>query len=542
MSTRRLLIALLFAAATNLVAQDATACCLTDWLFGRRATPYVVGYAPNGQPYVAGYAPYTAGFAPTAVATTPYVAGYGSGLTASPAITPVLTSGAYQAQRPAYFQNPSVYTGLPVGTNAQASYSVPITTPLNGTTPTSSYYGSSNQYPTNYSSAYAAAYPNTASPGLPITTTTPYGAPATTLPATQVAPLFPNAPRPSIRGGLSRFFGSLFGTNYTSSYYRAPVTYYRPVTSVDPISGSTVTVQSPCTSYTQQLQRTPYSSLQVGQSQPTFVQPSTGCGTSSTPGAYAPYGATPYDPSSPYAQTPQSGVSQAGAIGTTPGQFTVPIPSTSTVAPESYYNQPGYSPNTSPLSGSPTSPRSQPGASDAGPVDQPRLEANRQSESSYREEYRRSDEDRDQPQPSTDRSEDAPKSYWQLQNADDSTALIRPETRRSRDRQPQSDPMAVQNIPTFTGVEPIRGPEEASPWDRREATPVNRPYLQAPPLPPSRAYDTSDATRASTRSSLPVREAALVREPLPQTQPYRARVARPVTEPERDSRWYTIQP
>lgn len=44
---------------------------------------------------------------------------------------------------------------------------------------------------------------------------------------------------------------------YASQYYRAPTTYYRPVTSFDPRLGTTVTSLQPCTSYQYQAQRVP---------------------------------------------------------------------------------------------------------------------------------------------------------------------------------------------------------------------------------------------------------------------------------------------
>ncbi len=46
-------------------------------------------------------------------------------------------------------------------------------------------------------------------------------------------------------------------SNFQSVWNRTPVTYYRPVTSVDPSSGATVTQLVPCTSYEYQTQRVP---------------------------------------------------------------------------------------------------------------------------------------------------------------------------------------------------------------------------------------------------------------------------------------------
>ncbi len=69
-------IALLTIVITAVSSSPTSACCLTNWLCGRTATPYVVGYAPYG--YTAGYAPatpvaYSAGYAPVAA---PYTANY----------------------------------------------------------------------------------------------------------------------------------------------------------------------------------------------------------------------------------------------------------------------------------------------------------------------------------------------------------------------------------------------------------------------------------------------------------------------------------
>jgi hypothetical protein len=332
---------------------------------------------------------------------------------------------------------------------------------------------------------------------------------------------------------LGRFFGSLFGTSYRSSYYRAPITYYRPVTSIDPVSGTTVTVQQPCSSYVQQLQRTPYGSLQ-----PALAPPSSGCQTPNndycnTPSPY-PIGSNA--PSAPYSMAPSSiappsGVGQVGAVGQ-PNQMTVPIPSTAPAAGGSVYGQPGPSPNLSPLTGAPPSlspfnsapapslpPASAPsqssqGAGDAAPVDQPRLENYPPASL--------------QPEPDQAPNE-SPRSYWELQDADDSTALIRPSVRQIA---PQRDPVSLGG----TGATPIRAPEDyVSPFRRptveAPTTPVTQETFEAPPLP-TRSYDSSDATSVANRISVPIRDAGLIR----------SRSTRQAIPAKRDSTWYTIQP
>ena len=520
----RLSLAVLTILATAFHSAESQACCLTDWLFGRTNAPYAVGYAPNGQAYVVGYAPVTAstyasGYAPAA--TTPYAAGYAAVPNTTSVLRPAwntaVNSGnsAYQVQRPTYYDNPSVYTGMPVTGNVQASYGVPVANVLRGTGPASSYLGAGNQYPDNYPSAYASAYPSTASPGFPITTTTPTGSPATALPATPVAPLFVTPPRP--RGGLARFFGSLFGTNYRSSYYRAPVTYYRPVTAIDPVSGTTVTVQRPCTSYEQQLQRTPYSSLQVGQPGQNWVQPSSGCQTAPLVGNY---NASPYGQAAPYGVAPANGIGQVGGAGST-GQFTIPIPSTAPQTPGGYGGQPGYAP----LSGPPSSSASS-GNGDQAPVDQPSLQNYPPSENGFRDELK---------QESIESSNEPPPSYWRLQGAEDSTAMIRPPANRQADnrRAPVSQSPVSQSAGQFTGADPIEAPSEyVSPFrQRRIEAPVIRPTIEAPPLP-ARTLERSDATSVSNRWSVPVREAALVR----------VRAVQQPAAPKRDSTWYPIEP
>ncbi|MEM0926568.1 MAG: hypothetical protein AAGJ83_11060, partial [Planctomycetota bacterium] len=265
-----------------------------DWLFGR---PTAVA-----APY-----PIYAGSSPTATPIpTSSLPGYSS---LRPLNVPITTSpantGAIQLQRPAYgsatvvplgstttvqrFDNPSVYsgssvyTGPPVSssvysgaTNPAESYRVPIgssafppsTVSSISNAPVTSYRpaptvpieqtlrGSASVSPLAYS-----AYSAPVTPSIPAYAQTGY---TTSLqPVPQTLPL--NQPRWTFGSGLRRFFNSLLGreTNYVSSYYRAPITYYRPTTTIDPRLGTTVTVQQPCSSYVQQLQRVPYNSFQA---------------------------------------------------------------------------------------------------------------------------------------------------------------------------------------------------------------------------------------------------------------------------------------
>lgn len=566
MSTRRLSFALLLSAATGFVnVSQAGACCLTDWLFGRTTTPYYAGFAPiqtlplSTQPIV------TSNFGGNFA--NPYASNFATAYTAQPLISPVTGNGVFQAQRPAFGQaafgqarfgqaafgqatplnNPSVFTGLPTAATAQAAYSAPIaTTPFTanfrGAEPVGgSYLGASNTYPrTTIQTNLQTSFQN---PSL------------TPLPTTNVTPLFP--PTPARGGGLGQFFGSLFGTNYTSSYYQAPVTYYRPVTSIDPLSGTTVTVQQPCTSEITQVQRSPYSSLFAGDA----VQP----GQPASINFGTPIYTTPIDNCNPqsfgtgaFGSTPfgQDGVAQVGGVapvGGSPGQFTVPIPATTAPQSSPFASQ-GFSgatggaqPGVSPLSGSPTQPRSQSGG-DFSPLDQPRLETFRAAESSpnpssddwYNSDRFRATQPNDPaptnsapttpPPPPTvtePAGDSAPKSYWQLQDADDSTAMIRPEP----------TPARVMTPPSFTAAEPIRALDsEPSPFELRDAAkavPATSNF-QAPPLPPASNFDPFTGGRAGVTPSrsIPVREAGLVRQ-----QP--APIAKPAAPPQRDARWFT---
>lgn len=263
-SKRRNLLALLAAAvtATSWGAADASACCLTDWLYGRQPA-YAVAPVPvidGTAPYAAGYTPYTASVAGV------YKAGY------TPLLTTTGAASTYSVQRPAYgavpLDNPSVYTGLPVASGYRGL-----------ATPGNSFYGTGNMYPNTYGSAtptVTSLRPDLAAPAV-----------ATAVPERNFAT--------PIRSGLARFFDSLLGTGYRTSYYTAPITYYRPATTIDPVSGTTVTVQQPCASTVQQIQRTPYATLEphsVGSAYPSnTLQPCGGTGCASDPSMG--YGAAP---------------------------------------------------------------------------------------------------------------------------------------------------------------------------------------------------------------------------------------------------------
>ncbi len=325
-----------------------------------------------------------------------------------------------------------------------------------------------------------------------------------------------------------------------------------------------MTVQQPCTSSITQVQRTPYSSLLGNQPAPVYAQPSD-CQTPLGPpqlGQAQPslYGQSGYAQPSPYVQpsyAPGGNVSQAGAIGNSPTAyraspdgFTVPIPSTA--------------PMTSPLTGLPSAPRPQSGVGDSAPLQQPRLESFR-TETSSRLEDQPQYNDPSEPiapeQTETKPREAAPKSFWQLQEADDSTAMIR---RESQTQQPVSlpppptstrprDPISL-TAPSFTAAEPIHAPEvagaggyEPSPFENRdtENRGISRANFEAPPLPPAHQPSATDVNSASSRSSwsgTPAREVALVRGEMPLNQAPSRSKPQPKPQPARDARWFTVQP
>jgi len=476
MSTRRHLIAALAIAASNVSAANASACCLTDWLFGR--TPvYAAGYAPvacapvNTAPVV--NAPYAAGYAPVPVTSRYQI------------------SGVYPAQQPAYLNNPSVYTGMPVASQANYRGTLPVVPrqalqPM--TAPTTSFYNGGSAYPTQAAATaapYSASYASTAN--APVT-----GSPMTAIPATPIAPLYPVAPqRPA--GGLARFFGSLFGTNYQTSYYQAPVTYYRPVNTIDPISGTTVTTQQACSSYVDQIQRTPYSSL--GATPPTTPIPQT------------------YQPSPYPTQGSYSSVGQAGAAMDPSDRSVVPIPSTNGYSGSNPFQSQNYNvPNTAPLTGAPAYGQqpnySQP--NDSAPLEQPRLESARPVLTP----------------PSISAPSMAPPS-WQLQNPSDSNVFGSSSSASSTTQADGSDRMvssygsqqtesSSSTDSGYSSLRPIQAPPNYQSPFKRESLNFEQESSSIRPIAPQIPNGNNGPSAASSRdqmiSHIPVREAALPRQ------------------------------
>ncbi|EMI15437.1 hypothetical protein RMSM_07641 [Rhodopirellula maiorica SM1] len=187
--------------------------------------------------------------------------------------------------------------------------------------------------------------------------------------------------------------------------------------------------------------------------------------------------------------------------------MTIPIPST---APSG-----SYVPNTEPLSGAPSSANG-----DRAPLDQPRLESARPSQSNGQDGYR-SDIDRyldENRSGNSSNSNTTPqtKTEWRLQNPADSS-VFGSNAKGTSDRMITAANEAPSNL-GYSSVHPIQAPPEyVSPFQRRtlevqpQPTEQDRP-LTAPPLPPSNEQPINASNRGRGNDLIPVREAALVRQ------------------------------
>lgn len=578
--SKRLALTAALTAASVATSDTASACCLTDWLFGRNT--YAAGYAP-----VAGFAPvgaptYSAGFAP--VAGLPVQTGFQSAYTAgfapnpgfvglAPTANPIATTLAlrtpqtvnafrpfapttanlpvsafapqtYSLARPAFVDNPSVYTGQPVSNG--------FTSNLRGVSSASSI-GASNIYPTNgfanvtYSSGFAG--PNNVIGG-PLQGGVSNGAPVTALPTTQFQPAgqfqtagqFPTAQRVApIRNGLSRFFGSLFGRGYQPAQYAAPVTYYRPVVSLSPSTGQTAVVQAGCTGFENLSTLAPVQQFapSLGQTESSITAapfPSTTFPSTTFPSATFPSATFP----------PSDGGTSFGPVAQSGFEAPLTRNFDGDIAPQTFAEPqptfPSQSQGSSSRNGAP---------GDLSPVEQPRLESRRQSfetDASPYDAFRSPSnelEDRDLDLDlDADRSEDEDdyENYWGLQDAADSTAMIRP--RRS------------SLIATGRSVEPIRG---IAPQDQTDVRPradraVEQPAWQsngsrddrrvAPPLPARSSSIRRDESQVrayeiSAKSSLPFARPA---ERTIQKQTTLKRTTQPADPPiVRDAGWKPVR-
>ncbi len=509
---RRTLLAALLATCT---AAPANAGCL-DWLFGRSsapATPYVTGYAPQptitalGPPtltgttvapyaagYAAGYSPYASGYKPYTAGDSPYTAGYAGFQPNVAAQAPV-----YAAAVPAY--GVAVPTVAPV-----TAYSLPLDNPSVLT-------------------------------GRPVLQSSYYGNAA--LPPAAFAP----APQPP-----TSWFGRMFGNSYQTSYYGVPTTSYRPVTQVDPTTGGLVTLQQPCTSLTQQVQRTPYTSLQPA-AQPTvpyYGEPT--CGSEGF--RYAP--PTTYAPQVGAYSAP-TGVSQATALGPNNGApgYASPIPATGNLN----YNipQPGYgglpapltAPNTQPLTGFPG------GASgDHAPLAAPQLDSFRpawslQSPSSL-------------PSAATSAVPSLPPAAFPSANLPStsypatSNGLVAPplpetsgwpDRREVRAAESSSESFANRSQTSISDIAPIpaaddyRAPTWGELYTKPNATPVDsgRDRWNTPARASSAEPRTASNDRPAGEGTLRYASSPAALPPLPPAAPQ-------VEPPRDDSGWFVIEP
>ena len=308
----------LIAATSAATATPADACCLTDYLFGRSAVPVATMPVPvtTSQPFVTQGQPFVAGRAP--IYTGPVV---GS------SVLPLAQNNSVFAPP---LDNPSVYTGQPVISNYRGV-----------ATTSNPFYGTGNVYP----DAYAAARPAVAAGSV----------------QTLRVPVVPVTPGP--RGGLARFFSSIFGTDYQSRYVPAETTYYRPQIAYSPVNSAPTVIQQGCTSSTDLLQRSAVTSFQPAvlpatpNTYPTYppaaggdcgigqVQYTEPCDSAATYGSAPGHGAAPafgaapdYPPAQNYAPapSPRSGQSFGG------GDL-APIP-----APQLNANRPQLAPLTGP--------------------------------------------------------------------------------------------------------------------------------------------------------------------------------------------------
>ena len=482
-------------------------------------------YTSSAPAYVAGTATAVAPaavVAPTVTYTTP-VRSYRPAATPYYGVAPVtastqtISNGAYSAQRPAYFDNPSVYTGQPTRGSVQASYMAP--------TQVQSYSLSQDLQPgiTNVVTAYS---------GPPITAP-PITAPPVLTPAPM--PYAAAPPAPKREGCLSRFCSKLFGTGYTTSYYRAPVTYYRPVTTMNPATGTMVTVQQPCTSYEQQVQRNPFTTVLPANNTTPINNCQPGCPC--PPGVNACNTIPSYNQSAtfgqpaPISQTPYSGIGQAGALGTGDYQA-MPIPA---IPPAGAMGTQPTNPNLSPLTGPPPTlapptaptaagtlaPPTAPSgstANDLAPVQRPTLNKPATPDAPKTD---APTTDRTSPSEKPESTDGNDAARWRLQRPADSTAMIQSQTSRLS----QPDPVSLKK--SYGVAEPIRAPADyAPPYGPNESViqhgqqsrpaapavsdpfsppPARNPFPSATPPLPSGEADLSDWTESTSSPARPIR-------------------------------------
>jgi hypothetical protein len=315
--------ALLAVAAIHLVGSASTAQAgpLIDWLFGgsRRQPPaYPVGApVPLGNGYGAAPA-YSAGYG-----GYPAVGGIGNGSYA--------TGYPYSAGYPGYASGSYSAGYAPFGMNTQG-------------------------YAANMGNYYGSQLPVIGPSGAGYTAQMPSGIGAATMPQSMSPQILSYVP------------------NFNSNALRAPVTYYRPLLTTDPNTGSQVVAMAPCTSYQYLTQRVPalgqsalYGTYQAPQPQPmqsmpSYTLPSGGIPiannaagspmiNSGTALGYSPYSAyqiSPSVPSSVYPTGPISSGYSTPSGGSTGNIYSQSVPGlvappTSNFSTPSFPTTPNYS-------------------------------------------------------------------------------------------------------------------------------------------------------------------------------------------------------
>ena len=159
--------------------------------------------------------------------------------------------GYRTAARPAYPVGPPVPVGNAANAPVGYAANMPATRyPVGGYVPAAAYAPS---YAANYGNYYGSMMPVIGPSGYGYPAAQPSGVAAATA--------------PSIMS---------YVPDYRTSQYRAPVTYYRPLITTDPNTGSQVVALAPCTSYEYQTQRIPtfgYNGVMGSYSTPPVVPP-----------------------------------------------------------------------------------------------------------------------------------------------------------------------------------------------------------------------------------------------------------------------------
>ncbi|MCH1439598.1 MAG: hypothetical protein L7W43_08075, partial [Rubripirellula sp.] len=307
-------------------------------------------------------------------------------------------------------------------------------------------------------------------------------------------------------------------------------TYYRPVTTMNPATGTMVTVQQPCTSYEQQVQRNPFTTVlpanyntPINNCQPGCPCPPGTNACNTVPG----YNQGPtYAQPAPISQTPYSGIGQTGATGTGDYQA-MPIP---TIPPARTLGAQPATPNLSPLTGPPPTltPPAAPAAAgaavpptatgtsptnDLAPIQRPTLNKPAAPDAP--------EVDSTSPSEKAESADATDAASWRLQRPADSTAMI--PSQNSRLSQP--DPVSLKR--SYGVAEPIRAPADyAPPYGPNESViqrgqqsqttpppvmdpfsppPARNPFPSATPPLPSGEADLSDWTESTSSPARPIR-------------------------------------